>query len=295
MRDADNMVDRQDAGKRHSLSAAVFKRLRRNRLAIAGLVIIVLLLLMAAAAPILAPYGFAEIDFKSMHGKPSLSHLFGADELGRDILSRIMHGARFSLTLGILSMIVSNVIGIALGSLAGYFGGRTDNLILRFMDIIQSIPGILMAIVISTVMGPGFFNTVLALSIGNIPMTVRLLRASIMGIRKEQYLEAATAINCSSFRTMARHVFPNSYAPLLVSATMGIGNMIMQAAALSYIGLGIQPPMAEWGAMLSAARSFIRDYPHEIIFPGIFIMLTVLAFNLFGDGLRDALDPRLKN
>lgn len=284
-----------EKAKKHSQAAAVFRRLRRNKLAVLGLVLIVLLILMAIFAPLLAPYGYADMNLKIKHASPSWAHPFGADELGRDILSRIIYGSRYSLSLGIFAMLVSNVIGIALGSLAGYWSGRTDNVILRFMDILQSIPGILLAIVISTVLGPGFVNTILALSVGNIPMTVRLLRASIMGIRKEQYLEAATAINCSPVRTMAFHVFPNSYAPLLVSATMGIGNMIMQAAALSYIGLGVQPPLAEWGAMLSAARSFIRDYPHEIIFPGLFIMLTVLAFNLFGDGLRDALDPKLKN
>jgi peptide/nickel transport system permease protein len=153
----------------------------------------------------------------------------------------------------------------------------------------------LLAIVISTVLGSGYINTVLAMSIGGVPMVVRLLRASILRIRKEEYLEAAVSVNCSTFRIIGRYIFPNSYSPLLVSATMGIGNTIMGAAALSYIGLGIQPPMAEWGALLSGARGYIRDYPHEIIFPGLFIMITVLAFNLIGDGLRDAMDPKLKH
>lgn len=281
--------------KKQSQMAAVMKRLQKNKMAMAGLVIIILLILMAVFAPILAPHGYAEMDLKNMHSAPSAEHWFGTDELGRDIFSRIIYGSRYSLSLGLLSVLVSNVIGIIFGSIAGYFGGMADNLIMRFMDIIQSIPGMLLAIVISTVLGAGFTNTIIAMSIGGIPMTIRLLRASIMGIRKQEYLEAATAIDCSKVRIMVRHIFPNSYSPLLVSASMGIGNTIMQAAALSYIGLGVQPPMAEWGAMLSAARGYIRDYPHEIIFPGLCIALTVLAFNMFGDGLRDAMDPKLKN
>lgn len=281
--------------KKQGQMAAVFKRLKRNKMAMLGLVIIGLLALTAIFAPVLAPHGYADMNLKNMHAAPSLQHWFGTDELGRDIFSRILYGSRYSLSLGILAVLLSNFIGIIIGSAAGYFGGMTDNIILRIMDIVQSIPGMLLAIVISTVLGAGFTNTIIAMSIGGVPMTVRLLRASIMGIRKEEYLEAATAINCGRVRIMSRHIFPNSYSPLLVSATMGIGNTIMQAAALSYIGLGVQPPMAEWGAMLSAARGYIRDYPHEIIFPGLCIMITVLAFNMFGDGLRDAMDPKLKN
>jgi len=279
---------------RHSQAADVFKRFRRNKLAMAGAAALLLLALLAVFAPIAAPYDYAALDMSVMHSPPSAEHWFGTDQLGRDILSRIIYGARYSLSLGVFAMLVSNIVGIVLGSLAGYFGGAADNVILRFIDILQSIPGMLLAIVVSTVLGSGYTNTILAMSIGGIPMVVRLLRASILRIRKEEYLEAAVSINCSTPRIISRYIFPNSYSPLLVSATMGIGNTIMGAAALSYIGLGIQPPMAEWGAMLSGARGYIRDYPHEIIFPGLFIMITVLAFNLIGDGLRDAMDPKLK-
>ena len=281
--------------KGHGQSSDILKRLKRNRLAMTGLVIIVLLILMALLAPVISPYPYEAMNLKNMHAAPDARHWFGTDELGRDILSRIIYGARYSLSLGILAIVYSYTAGIALGSVAGYFSGMVDNVILRVMDIIQSIPGILMAIIVSTVLGPGLTNTIIAMSFGNLPMSVRLLRANIMSIRKSEYLEAATAINCSPFRIMLRHILPNAYSPLLVSATMSIGNTIMQAAALSYIGLGVQPPYAEWGAMLSGARSFQRDHPHELIFPGLFIMLTVLAFNLLGDGLRDAMDPKLKN
>jgi peptide/nickel transport system permease protein len=281
--------------KKTSQAAEIFKRFRRNFLAMAGAFVLILLILTALSAPLIAPYHYSEMNMAEMHAVPSLKHWFGTDQLGRDILSRIMYGTRYSLTLGVLAMLVANVIGILFGSLAGYLGGMADNIILRFIDIIQSIPGMLLAIVISTVLGAGYVNTILAMAIGGIPMVVRLLRASILRIRKEEYLEAAVSINCSAPRIIAKYMFPNSYSPLLVSATMGIGNTIMGAAALSYIGLGIQPPMAEWGAMLSGARGYIRDYPHEIIFPGLFIMITVLAFNLIGDGFRDAMDPKLKN
>lgn len=281
--------------KKNTQFKAVMKRLRKNKLAMFGLIVIILFLLMAVFAPVIAPHNYAEMNMAKMHQGPSSEYWFGTDELGRDIFSRIIYGSRYSLSLGLISVIVGNVIGIAIGSIAGYFGGATDTVIMRLIDIIQSIPSMLLAVIISTVLGPGFVNTILAMSIGGIPMAVRLIRAQIMSIRKEEYLEAATSINCSKARIIVRYLLPNSYSPLLVSATMGIGNTIMSAAALSYIGLGIQPPFAEWGAMLSGARDFLRQYPHELIFPGLFIMITVLALNLFGDGLRDAMDPKLKN
>lgn len=281
--------------KKNTQFKSVMKRLCKNKLAMLGLVIILMFLIMAVLAPILAPYGYAEMNMAAMHQSPSGTHWFGTDQLGRDILSRIIYGARYSLSLGLISIIAGNLIGIAIGSIAGYFGGIVDTIIMRLIDIVQSIPGMLLAVIVSTVLGPGFVNTIIAMSIGAIPMAVRLIRAQIMSIRKEEYLEAATSINCSKARIIIHYLLPNTYSPLLVSATMGIGNTIMSAAALSYIGLGVQPPLAEWGAMLSDARNFLRQYPHELVFPGLFIMITVLALNLFGDGLRDAMDPKLKN
>lgn len=281
--------------KKQNQIIEVLDRFKKNPLAVTGSIILIVLILMALTAPLISPYNYMTLDMAHMHEGPSPAHWFGTDQLGRDILSRIIYGSRYSLSLGVFAMLISNALGIIFGALAGYFGGKVDNIILRIIDVIQSIPGMLLAIVISTVLGSGYFNTVLAMSISMIPMVVRLLRASILRIRKEEYLEAAVLINCSTGRIIKNYIFPNSYSPLLVSATMGIGNTIMGASALSYIGLGIQPPMAEWGAMLSGARGYIRDFPHELIFPGLFIMITVLAFNLIGDGLRDALDPKLKN
>lgn len=280
--------------RRQSEFNRVTRRLLRNKSATAGLILFALLAAMAIFAPWIMPYPYEATDLMNAYAGPSSQHLFGTDELGRDVLSRIIYGSRYSLSIGLLSVALGTAIGVFLGALAGYFGGWADNGIMRFLDMIQAIPGLLLAIAVSAALGPGFMNSVLALSIGVIPMSVRLLRGSILSIRTQEYLEAATSINCSTSRIITRHVLPNSFSPLLVSSTMGIGNTILAAAALSFIGLGVQPPTPEWGAMLSAGRNYIRDSPHIVIFPGIFIMLTVLALNMFGDALRDALDPKLK-
>ena len=194
-----------------------------------------------------------------------------------------------------MACLISTLVGTVLGSLVGYFGGWVDTVVMRLLDILQAIPGMLLSIAISAALGPGFVNTIIALSIGGVPMTVRLLRGSILTVRKQEYIEAAEKINCSKFRVITSHILPNSIAPLIVSVTMGIGNTILQAASLSYIGLGVQPPTPEWGAMLSAGKAVVMKHPHLCLFPGLCIMLVVLSFNMLGDGLRDAMDPKLKN
>lgn len=274
---------------------AVLKRMSDNRAAVAGLAVFILLVLLAILAPVIAPYDSTAMDFTAMFAKPSGAHWFGCDELGRDILSRLLVGARYSLTIGLLSVGLSIVFGLVLGSLAGFFGGQVDNIIMRFLDIFGSIPGMLMAIVISAVLGSGFFNCILAISVSTMPQYVRILRASIMSIRNMDYLEAASSLyNCSRLRIIVRHILPNSLSSLIVTATMGVASSILMAAGLSYVGLGVQPPMPEWGAMLSGARSYLRDYPHMVIFPGLVLGVTSLSLNMLGDGLRDALDPKLK-
>ena len=280
--------------KKESQFSLVMKRLAKNRLAMAGLCITLLLFLLALLSPVIMPYAYDELNMIDRFAKPSLRHLCGADEMGRDIFSRLLYGARWSLALGFLATIISTAIGMVIGSVVGYFGGTVDTVVMRFIDILQAIPGILLAIAISACLGSGFANTIIALSIGGIPMTVRLLRGSIMGVRKMEYLEAAQTIHCSVPRLIVRHILPNSISPIIVSVTMGIGNTILMAASLSYIGLGVQPPTPEWGAMLSAGRTYMRDYPHMVLFPGIAIALVVLSLNMLGDGLRDAMDPKLK-
>jgi peptide/nickel transport system permease protein len=280
--------------KRQSEFVVVARRLSKNSSAVIGFVVAVLLVLMAIFAPLIAPYPYAKQDLSHTRAAPSVQHIFGTDELGRDIFSRIVWGSRFSLSIGFLAVLLGTAVGMTLGAIAGYFGRLVDDLIMRLIDVVQSIPGILLVITISVVLGPGLFNTLLALSISGIPMGCRLTRAAVLSVRHQEYLEAATSINASTARIILRHVLPNSFAPVLVSATMSIGNVIMAAAMLSFIGLGVQPPTPEWGSMIAGGRSLIRSCPWMVTFPGIFIMLTVLALNMFGDGLRDALDPKLK-
>jgi peptide/nickel transport system permease protein len=280
--------------KRQSELTLLARRLSKNSSAVIGFVVAVILVLMAVFAPLIAPYPYEKQDLLHSRAAPSAEHIFGTDELGRDIFSRIVWGSRFSLSIGFLAVLFSSGSGMLLGALAGYFGGLVDDLIMRLMDVIQSIPGILLAIAISVVLGPGFFNTLLALGFGLIPMACRLTRAAVLGVRHQEYLEAATSINANTARIIIRHVLPNSFAPVLVSATMCVGGVILNAAMLSFIGLGVQPPTPEWGSMIAGGRSLIRSCPWMVTFPGIFIMLTVLSLNMFGDGLRDALDPKLK-
>ena len=281
--------------RKHSNLAALMGRLRKNNAAMLGLVIFMFLVLVAVFAPLIMPYPYEHMDLINAYSPPTAKHWFGTDDLGRDILSRIMYGGRYSLSIGIIATGFSVAIGMAIGAVAGYFGGRIDNLIMRFMDIIQAVPGLLLTIAISAVLGSGFDKTILALGLSNIPNYVRIVRASIMGIRKMEYLEAAESINCMNNRIIMHHALPNALSPVIVQATMGVANTVLTAASLSFIGLGVQPPTPEWGAMLSAGRNYIRDFPHMVMFPGIFIMISVLALNMLGDGLRDALDPKLKN
>ena len=260
-----------------------------------GLAIFIVEIVLAILAPHISPYSYTKMDMTACFATPSATHFFGCDDMGRDIFSRVLYGARYSISIGILAVLFSVVIGCAIGAVAGYFGGQVDNLIMRLLDVIQAIPGMLMMIVISAVLGPGYLNTIIAMSFGSIPGMARMLRAQMLKERTNEYIEAATSINCSTFRIIFHHLIPNCLSPIIVQATMGVGQTITLAAGLSFIGLGVQPPIPEWGAMLSASRQFMRQAPHLVVFPGLAIAVTVLALNLMGDGLRDALDPKLKN
>lgn len=280
---------------RKTRTGMILERLGQNKLAMIGLIIIALLAFMAIFAPVIAPYSPTYQDFSAIYCKPNGEHWFGCDALGRDIFSRCVYGARYSLSLGLAATVFGSAIGLFFGVIVGYIGGRTDNLVMRLMDIVSAIPGMLLAVIISTALGSGFFNTILAMSVGTIPGTIRQTRALCLKERQMEYIEASVSVNCPKLKIMFSHMLPNIISPLIVGMTMGIGFTIMGAAGLSFIGLGIQPPTAEWGAMLSDGRSMILLHPHLMLFPGLMIALTVLSFNLFGDGLRDALDPRLKD
>lgn len=285
---------RKKKRKKQGQFVLVMKRLSKNKTAMAGLIIFGLIALSAVFAPLIAPYAPTEMDMDAVFAAPCREHIMGCDNMGRDQFSRLLYGGRYSLTLGLASAAIGALGGIVLGCISGYFGGWVDNLVMRLADVLQSIPGNLLSIVISTVLGAGLGNTILALSISGFAPASRMLRARILSERQAEYLEAAESINCSKSRIMFKHLLPNTISPLIVNITMGIGAKLTAAAGLSYIGLGVQPPTPEWGAMLSAGKTFIRVYPFLLTWPGIFIAVTILAINLLGDGLRDAMDPKLK-
>ena len=292
---AEASVQTRKKPRKNSEFLRVMKQLSRNKMAVVGLVILVIEIILAILAPVIAPYDYTQMDILNMFAPPSAQHIFGCDDLGRDIFSRILIGARYSLSCGILATLIGVVIGMAIGAVAGFFGGKVDNIVMRILDIIQAIPGMVMMIVMSAVLGPGFVNTIFAMAFGTIPGMARMLRAQMLKVRENEYIEASVSINCSKFRIIMDHLIPNCMSPMIVQATMGVAQTITTASGLSFLGLGVQPPIPEWGAMLSGARQFIRQAPHLVIFPGLAIAVTVLALNMMGDGLRDALDPKLKN
>ena len=281
--------------KKSSEFKRVFRQLRKNKAAMAGLVIFCLEIILAILATVISPYNYNTMDMSLQFALPSWQHLFGCDDVGRDILSRVLYGARYSLSLGSISTLLSNLIGMIIGAIAGYVGGWLDNVIMRVLDVLQALPAMLLVIVLSAMLGPGFTNTIIAMTVSFIPYPARLLRAQILKERDNEYIEAARSINCSSSNIVLSHLIPNCMSPLIVNITMGIAGRILYAASLSFIGLGVQPPIPEWGAILSSARQFMRQSPHLVFFPGLAIATTVLSLNLLGDGLRDALDPKLKN
>ena len=287
-------LEEMAATGRHSQWADVWKRLRKNKLAMVGLGIVAFLVLVAIFADVLAPCDPYLINPANALKGSTPEHLLGTDNLGRDILSRLIYGSRTSLLVALISLALSTFVGAIIGGIAGFFGGWWDTILMRLLDILMAVPQILLAVSISSMLGRGTFNTALAISVSAVPGSARLIRSSIMTVRDQEFVEAATATGSNRLRVLFKHVLPNSLSPLIVNATMGVGSSIIMAAGLSYMGLGVQAPNPEWGAMLSGSRAYIRDYPHMVLFPGLVIMITVLALNMLGDGLRDALDPKLK-
>lgn len=261
-----------------------------------GLLIIGVTLLIGLATPMVDPYDPAvDSNLAASRFAPSLEHPFGTDRLGRDVFRRVMHGTRISLTIGFVVVIFSSITGTVLGLVAGYFGKVLDTLIMRLMDILLAFPAILLAIAIVAVRGPGVFNTIIAVAVVGVPGYARVVRSMVLSLRERDYVDAARMIGVSNARIMFFHILPNSLTPIIVQMTLGVGGAILFAAALGFLGLGVQPPAPEWGAMISDGIPFLRQSPHLVFFPGIAIMLTVLGFNLLGDGLRDALDPQLRD
>lgn len=281
--------------RRRTQVQLVFRRLLKNPVSVICIAILILLFLVAIFGPMLSRYSYEEMDLPSKLQTPSLAHLCGTDEMGRDIFSRILYGTRNSLLIGFVSTAAAFVIGVPLGIIAGYRGRIADNSIMRAFDIIESIPGMLLAIAISAALGIGMENCIIALAIGRIGGFVRMARASSLNVVDMEYIQAAKAMNVRTGTILRRHVLPNAIAPLIVQATLSVSICVISSAGLSFIGLGVQAPEAEWGCMLAAGRTFMRNYPHVFFAPLIAIMILVLALNLLGDGLRDALDPTLKD
>ncbi|MFP3391601.1 ABC transporter permease [Brevibacillus sp. SIMBA_076] len=269
-------------------------RFKKNKRALYGFWMVILCLLVAVLAKWIAPYDPIEQNMDVMLEGPSWSHPFGTDEFGRDILSRIIHGTQISLMTGFVGVLIAVVIGVALGTISGYFGGLADSLIMRIMDIFMAFPSFLLALAIVSVLGPGMVNVMIAIGIFSVPTFARLSRSSVIAIKDKEYIEAVKAMGGSHFHIIVNHVIPNSIAPIIVLSTMRIATAIITAAGLSFLGMGAQPPTPEWGAMLSTGREYLRVAPHVSTMPGLAIMFLVLGFNMLGDGLRDALDPKMK-
>ena len=270
------------------------RRLRSNRGATVGGLLLLVMVMMAICAPLVAPYDPTKTSYgEALHG-PSLRHLLGTDNYGRDVFSRIVYGARISMSVGIISVGIGAGVGVILGLVSGYYGRQIDNVIMRIMDAMLAFPGILLAMAIVATLGSGLTNVMIAVGISSIPGFARLIRGSVLSAKENIYVEAARVSGCANARIMALHILPNVFAPLLTYATLRVSVAILSAASLNFLGLGAQPPTPEWGVMLADGRDYLRQYWWLGTFPGVAIMLTTLSINMFSDGLRDALDPRLR-
>jgi len=282
--------------KKRSQSAEIWRRFRKNKSAVIGLVVVILIILIAIFADVIVDYQQLAIKINPAERlePPSLKHLFGTDEFGRDMLARVIHGSRPSLLVGFLSSAISLGLGTIIGAIAGFYGSRIDNFFMRFMDILLALPSSVLAIAIISGLGSSLPNLMLAIGISFLPQYARIVRASVLTIKDQEFVEAARAIGARNHTIIFSHILPNCVAPIIVQATLSVAFSILAIAGLSFIGLGIKPPAPEWGALLSAGRSYFLQAPYITVFPGLAIMVTILALNLLGDGLRDALDPRLK-
>lgn len=284
------------AGQRRSSFEEVWRNLKKNKGTMVGLVIIGIIIVLALAAPFIYDYDTDIVRQNPAERMqyPNRQHIMGTDSFGRDIFARVMYGARYSLAVGIVAVLVALLIGASAGIIAGYYGGKVEDTIMRIADIFGSIPSILMAICISTSFGQSIYVLMLSVGVVSAPAFCRVARAAVLTVGNQEFIEAARAAGARDYQIILGHVIPNSLAPIVVQATMNVGNAITTASSLSFLGLGVPMPAPEWGGMLNDARAFIRDYSYMALFPGLAIMITVLSINLLGDGLRDAMDPKLK-
>jgi peptide/nickel transport system permease protein len=274
--------------------SAFYKQLRKNKMAMIGGGIILFYMLVALFAPFIAPHDPLEIDLLNKLQTPSLDHWMGTDDKGRDILSRVIYGSQLSLAVGAVSVMIGAFFGIILGLVSGYYGKWIDTVIMRFIDVLLAFPGLLLALAIISALGPSLINVMLAVGIFSVPTFARIVRGSTLAAKKMEYVDAIRALGANDFKIIFVHILPNILSPIIVQGTLRLATAILTAAGLSFLGMGAQPPSPEWGAMLSGGRNFLWSAPHLATFPGLAIAFIVLGLNLFGDGLRDALDPRMK-
>lgn len=285
--------------KSKSLLAVSLGRLKYSRTFILGTAIMIIIILVCVLANIICPEGYdlqqPDRRFIAPFTEGGLSYLFGTDEFGRSLLSRVLYGGRITLFVAIVSTAITTVFGTVLGAVSGFFGGKVDSVIMRILDIVAAIPTLLTAMVISAVLGSGLLNTMIAVSIPNIPGYARMIRGPVLTVKNQEYIEAAKSIDARNSRIIFKHVLPNILSPVIIKTTQNLATALLSTATLSFLGLGVQPPIPEWGALISSGREYILTYPYLVTVPGCFIALTVFSFNLMGDALRDAFDPRLKN
>lgn len=288
------MNKKNGKSKSSGLRIDVWRRLKKNKLSVTSLIIICIIVMLAIFAPFFTKYEFAKQDLTKMLQSPNSDHWFGTDNFGRDLYSRILYGGRISMLIALAVVAISSGAGCIFGALAGYFK-TLDLIIMRVVDVLAGIPSLLLAIALAASFGAGTKNLIMALGISYAPACIRIVRSSVLGIREQEFVEAAISIGADSFRIIFKHIMPNALSPIIVQSTLNIARTLISSATLSFLGIGVQAPSPEWGAMLAAGRSYIQQYPYMVVVPGIAIVITTYAINLFGDGLRDALDPRLKN
>jgi peptide/nickel transport system permease protein len=277
------------------MNSKVFRRFIKRKSSLVGGIIIIIFILVAIFGPYLTTRSPLDIDLRNTYQEPNRNHWFGTDNLGRDTLTRLIYGARITLMISFTSVFIGTLIGLILGVISGYYGGFIDTLLMRVTDILLAFPGLLLAIAIVAILGSGIINTMLAIAFYSIPYIARIVRGVVISIKELEYIQACEVIGCSNFTTIVKHIIPNSMSQVIVNTTLNLGTAILTSSALSFLGLGVQPPHPEWGAMLSTARDVMRTTPVAALIPGVAITLVVLSFSLLGDGLRDALDPKLKN
>lgn len=294
---ADKALTSVDRPKRSSprieAYKAFWKRLRKNKAAVVGGFFILLFVIVSIIGPLITTQDPTEVNVLNKLQPPSAEHWFGTDNFGRDIFTRIIHGMPLTLKVGFVSVALGGSVGVVLGIVSGYYGGKIDTIIMRLMDVLLAFPGILLALAIVSVLGGSLTNVIIAVSLFSVPAFARIVRGSTLSVRKLEYIDAVRALGASDFRIIFKHILPNVTSPIIVQATLRIATAVLTASGLSFLGLGAQPPAPEWGAMLNDGRTYMKSAPHIIMFPGIMIVIVVLAFNIFGDGLRDALDPKM--